>query len=41
MDKIRIISHKKLIGPHDSLNVNFGLFAGNTLEFYAFFYKDT
>lgn len=31
---------KKLIGPHDSLNTNFGLIAGNDLDLYVFFFVD-
>ena len=41
INTIRVVSHKKIIGPFDSLNVNFGLYAGNTLEVFAFLYKDS
>ena len=41
INTIRVISHKKVIGPFDSLNINFGLYAGNTLEVFAFLYKDS
>ena len=41
INSIRIISYKKIIGPFDSLNINFGLYAGDTLEVFAFLYKDS
>lgn len=29
-----------MIGPHDSMSRNFGLYAGNDLDLFAFYFRD-
>lgn len=39
-DTITVKTVKAFIGPHDT-HINFGLYAGNELDLFAFFWKDS